>query len=88
MWAVAASRDTGLHVNTAALSGYHSIDPDIDRERDQVMADLLASGGVSSWQVASGQLAPGDVAHVREKYRTDGDVYVVDLTRAGRQPAD
>lgn len=81
-WAIAATRDTGLHIHPEALNGWHSVDRSIDRERDQVMANLLASGAVASWRVATGVMSAADRALVDARYTTDHRVYVVELIPA------
>jgi hypothetical protein len=44
-----------------------------------VMADLLGTGQVADWKVASGQPAPADAAHLAKSYQTDNNVYLVAL---------
>jgi len=79
IWAIAATRDTAMHIHLKDKRGGHETDPAIDGERDLIMSDLLASGRVRDWQVAKAEPTPADEAHIARKYRTDGNLYVVDL---------
>jgi hypothetical protein len=83
VWAIAASRDDGMHLQPRKFDGFHSIDKAIDRERDLVMADMLASGNVADWRIVAGAQSAADAAHFVKSYVTDNKVYLVDLkTRA------
>lgn len=82
LWAIAATRDVGMHLDLGKLSGYHAIDPAIDKERDQVMADLLDAGQVQSWRSARGPQSKVDRAEIARNYQTDGNAYLVSLKPA------
>lgn len=79
LWAIAATRDTAFKINTATLSASHVIDHNLDPERNQIMADLLASGEVGAWTVAKGIPTAADAQAIRQNYVTDGDVFQVTL---------
>ena len=82
--AIAATRDTAMGIDFPAKNGWHETDPNIDRERDQVLADLLASGQTQSWSVAKGQLLPGEVPP-SQQYQTDGNLHQVVLKSGSRR---
>ncbi len=80
MWAVAATHDTGIRFSDAERTFIHSIDSQIDREREKVVSDLLFTGHVTglevlerSWVRRHGQNATGDTVV------TDGRLAVVRL---------
>lgn len=75
IWEVAATRDVGLHIGTKSHG--HAIDQAIDKERDQVLADLLKSGEVQQWHVAKSEVNPSDPRF--KDYQTDHKLYTVDL---------
>lgn len=97
VWQIAGTRDVaaaitiphptfkGIIPHFEAPHFGHEIDDHIDRERDQVMHDLLASKQVAGWQAVEGQRS--GVQETRRKdgsyqvgdYLTDGRVDVVDL---------
>ncbi|HEY9856187.1 MAG TPA: LssY C-terminal domain-containing protein [Stenomitos sp.] len=80
VWEVAATRDTGIHIDFKDRKGNHETDHHVDPERDMVMADLLASGEVGDWHIAKGERSPEDDRSLSTNYQTDGKVYLVDLT--------
>jgi hypothetical protein len=51
VWLSAATHDTGWDIRPGVLS--HAIDPEIDKERDKVGADLAATGLVSGARLAT-----------------------------------
>lgn len=77
IWQITASRDTGIWFDSKG--SHHSIDTNLDRERDMLMADLLNATAVRTWRIARGEMEPADRARVAERYQTDGRVYVVEL---------
>ncbi|MDB5101910.1 MAG: hypothetical protein JWM80_6331 [Cyanobacteria bacterium RYN_339] len=98
VWAVAATRDVAASVTLhkpehtgpmpwdwkVATPGFgHQTDEHIDRERDLIMHDLLASGQVKDFQAVNGvpKGAPSqkqpDGSYVTNGYPTDGKVYQV-----------
>lgn len=80
VWEVAASRDIGVKIDVKDKKSTHLVDPRLDLERDQVMANLLSTGDVQDWNIAEGQMDPADAASTKQKYKTDGKVYNVTLT--------
>lgn len=80
IWEVAATRDTGIHIDFKGREGNHETDHHVDPERDMIMADLLSSGEVNEWYAAKGERSPQDDASISADYQTDGKVYLVDLT--------
>lgn len=84
IWAIAATRDVALGIDFPRKNGWHATDPNIDLERNQIMADLLGSGQTRSWSVAKGQLLPGEPPP-SDHYQTDGNVFEVVLeARSGK----
>ena len=79
IWEVAATRDTGLHIDLASRRGGHATDHHVDPERDMVMADLLSGGQVQDWHVARGEMSEPERTALGKEYTTDGKVYLVDL---------
>lgn len=79
IWEVAATRDTGLHINLAERRGGHIIDHAVDTERDMVMADLLAAGEVGDWRIAKGAMTDAERAAMAKDFQTDGNLYTVNL---------
>jgi hypothetical protein len=78
IWLGAATHDTGIDIHPGVVS--HATDPDLDDERSQVEADLVASGDVRAIQLmsrpnplTSGVTATGGAWH------TDGNLLAVDL---------
>ncbi|HXJ93352.1 MAG TPA: LssY C-terminal domain-containing protein [Terriglobia bacterium] len=84
IWLGAATHDTGIDIHPGVVS--HATDPDLDDERSQVEADLVASGDVRAVQLISrpnpltnGMTATGGAWH------TDGRLLAVDLKAEGAQ---
>ncbi len=84
IWLGAATHDTGIDVHPGVIS--HATDPDLDDERSQVEADLVASSDVRAVQLiarpnplTSGTTATGGAWH------TDGQLLAVDLKPEGEQ---
>jgi hypothetical protein len=99
IWQIAATRDVAATITTkhpewhglmpdfyAPTTG-HRTDPEIDRERDLIMHDLLASGLVSDWAAVKGDRPEGDTPEATLPdgrvqlggRKTDGRVYDVTL---------
>ena len=85
IWLGAATHDTGIDVHPGVVS--HATDPDLDDERSQVQADLVASGAVQAAglvtrpnPLTSGFTATGGAWH------TDGRLLAVDF-KAGATAA-
>jgi hypothetical protein len=84
IWLGAATHDTGIDIHPGVVS--HATDPDLDDERSQVEADLVASGDVRAVQLISrpnplttGMTATGGAWH------TDGGLLAVDLKTGSAQ---
>lgn len=84
IWLGAATHDTGIDIHPGVVS--HATDPDLDDERSQVEADLVAGGDVQAVQLVarpnpltSGMTATGGAWH------TDGKLLAVDLKRGSTQ---
>jgi hypothetical protein len=79
VWAVAASRDTGLKIDlhrykTMFLN--HVVEPNADHERDVLMRDLRAGGAVQSVQTQVASWSPRNPSQLHSE---DGKVYDVQL---------
>jgi hypothetical protein len=87
VWEIAATRDIASLIDpkTLGLKQGHDIAPEVDRERDMIMADLLKTGLVKDWKVAQGVQTPEEKANTDAKFtganhgKIDGRVYMVDL---------
>jgi hypothetical protein len=80
VWSGAANKDIGLLVNPWRGSGTHRIDPAIDRERELLVRELLASGcarfeGYTTLSAA----ASSGTNLAGQPFWTDGRTAVVDL---------
>jgi hypothetical protein len=78
VWAVAATHDIGIDLSPAERTFIHRIDPQIDRERDKVVNDLLFAGHVEAFDLVArpdvprkGQNATGD------SLETDGRIAIL-----------
>lgn len=86
-WAIAATRDTALHLDRRNLADIgHNTDAAIDPERDMVMQDLLSANAVASWDAVDGR-RPAGVSlptpggfKVADRFLTDGRVFRVTLS--------
>jgi hypothetical protein len=78
IWLAAATHDVGWDIRPDLVS--HAIDPEIDREREKVAADLIAAGTVAATALTSplSPLSSGTTA-TGAPWRTDGLVRVVEL---------
>lgn len=79
IWEIAATRDDSTLLNPKTGGQGHSIDKQVDKERDMVMADLLKTGLVKDWKVAKGVAPAADKRAQDQKFEMDGKVYMVDL---------
>jgi hypothetical protein len=101
VWAIACSRDTAVslelphpqhtgrwpwQLNFQAPSIGHDTDKALDGERNQIMADMLASGQVKHWASVAGVRDAGapeqrlpDGTYQLGPYTTDGRVFEVNL---------
>ncbi len=88
MWAAAATEDVGVLVSARRRSVTHRVAPDVDRERELLVGDLLAGGCAELAGYAT--LAGADTTGTTvggQKFVTDGRVAVLDVTACGRAPA-
>lgn len=78
VWLSAATHDTGWDIRPGVVS--HAIDPEIDRERDKVAADLIATGLVASARPVArpNPLAEGLTA-TGATWKTDGRLFALEL---------
>ena len=72
IWEIAATRDLAFNLNTQTLHATHQIHHHLDGERDMVMADLLGTGNVASWNVAQGVRPANVTDFLKRQYTTDG----------------
>jgi len=77
-WLGAATHDTGIGVNRTLNHWYHRIDPEVDREREKVLADLIFAGRVRRFSFVDwpGALPPL-VNATGDKLISDGRLLVI-----------
>lgn len=79
-WLGAATHDTGISANHTLSHWYHRIDPQVDREREKILNDLVFAGAVHSYSYIDW---PGPVPPLvnatGEKILSDGRLLVVIL---------
>jgi len=78
IWLGAATHDVGMDVRPGVVS--HAIEPEIDKERDKVGADLAATGRVSVLRLVArpNPLSEGLTA-TGGNWKTDGRLLVIEL---------
>ena len=78
IWLGAATHDVGMDVRPGVVS--HAIDPEIDKERDKVGADLAATGRVSVLRLVArpNPLSEGLTA-TGGNWKTDGRLLAIEL---------
>jgi hypothetical protein len=78
IWLGAATHDVGWDIRPGVVS--HAIDPELDKEREKVGADLAATGRVSAERVVTrpGPLSEGLTA-TGAPWKTDGRLLVIEL---------
>ena len=78
VWLSAATHDAGWDVRPGVVS--HAIDPEIDKERDKVAADLIATGLVASARPVTrpNPLSEGLTA-TGATWKTDGRLFALEL---------
>jgi len=78
VWLSAATHDTGFDVRPGVVS--HAIDPEIDKERDKVAADLIMTGSVASARLVTraSPLSEGLTA-TGAPWKTDGRLFALEL---------
>jgi len=87
LWAAAATEDVGMLVSARRHTVTHRIAPDIDRERDLLVGDLLAGGCVvlEGYATLPGALQSG-VSEAHQPYVTDGRVAVLRVRACAGAP--
>ena len=81
LWVGAATHDVGIFFDWKRMVLTHRIDPEIDRERDRVLADLSYAGCVAG----AARVERPALAIESAKIATDGALHVIDA-QACRQP--
>jgi hypothetical protein len=78
IWLGAATHDTGWDIRPGVVS--HAIDPELDKEREKVGADLAATGRVSAERLVArpNPLSEGSTA-TGAPWKTDGRLLAIDL---------
>lgn len=78
IWLGAATHDIGMDIRPGVVS--HAIEPEIDKERDKVGADLAATGKVAAMGLATRRnpLSEGLTA-TGGSWKTDGRLVVIEL---------
>ena len=78
IWLGAATHDIGMDIRPGVVS--HAIEPEIDKERDKVGADLAATGKVAAMGLATrpNPLSEGLTA-TGGSWKTDGRLVVIEL---------
>ena len=78
IWLGAATHDTGWDIRPGVVS--HAIDPELDKEREKVGADLAATGHVGAERLVTrpNPLSEGLTA-TGASWKTDGRLLVIDL---------
>jgi hypothetical protein len=71
-WTVAATHDTGIYFSEEERTFIHRIDPQIDRERDKVVNDLLCTGYVKAFTLVERANVP------RQTCNATGDTIVTE----------
>jgi len=87
LWAAAATEDVGMLVSARRHTVTHRIAPDIDRERDLLVGDLLAGGCVvlAGYATLPGARQSG-VSEAHQPYVTDGRVAVLRVRACAGAP--
>lgn len=81
MWIGAATRDTGFGLAKLTYQITHRTDPDVDEERDYVLATLESTGAEHADLYESGQFKVG-------RYSSDGKIAVMNLPEIFKQGDD
>ena len=88
VWAAAAIEDIGMLVSARRRTVTHRVAPDVDRERDLLVDDLLAGGcaALEGYTTLPGALPRGTTV-AAQPYVTDMRAAVVDVTACTRADA-
>jgi len=89
MWAAAATEDVGILVSARRHSVTHRVAPDVDRERELLVGDLVAGGcaALDGYVSLPGADSTGTTV-AGQPYVTDAKVAVVSVAACGPPPAD
>ena len=81
LWVGAGTRDTGLSLTRLSFQITHATDADTNAERDFITAELQRSGTIADVRPhqAGERVGTGRV----NRYVTDGEITVAELTTAG-----
>ena len=78
VWAVAATHDIGIDFSTADRTFIHRVDPQIDRERDKVVNDLLFAGHVVAFDLVERPAVPRQGRNATgDSLETDGRIAIL-----------
>jgi len=78
VWLVAATHDTGINFSEAQRNFIHRIEPQIDRERDKVVNDLLFTGRVKGLELVDRPQVPRETQNATgDRIETDGRIAVL-----------
>jgi hypothetical protein len=78
VFAVAATHDTGINFSDAERTFIHRIDPQIDREREKVVNDLLFTGSVKAYELVDRPQVPRQSHNATgDSIETDGRIAVL-----------
>jgi hypothetical protein len=80
VWAVAATHDTGIDFSDRDRTFIHRIDPEVDREREKVIDDLLFAGRVRALGYLERLEVPRETSNATgDRIETDGRLAVLRL---------
>jgi hypothetical protein len=78
VWAVAATHDTGIDFSEADRTFIHRIDPQIDREREKVVNDLLFTGRVKAFDLVDRPAVPRQNRNATgDRIESDGRIAIM-----------
>lgn len=78
VWAIAATHDIGIDLSAAERTFIHRIDPQIDRERDKVVGDLLFAGHVEAFDLVERPAVPPHGRNATgDSLETDGRIAIL-----------
>ncbi len=79
VWMAAATHDISITFSRESKAFTHGIDPDIDREREKVVNDLLFTGTVKGYTLADRSMPKGLSNATGDKLITDGKLAVIEF---------
>jgi hypothetical protein len=78
LWAVAATHDIAIDLSPAERTFIHRIDPQLDRERDKVVNDLLFAGHVEAFLLVERPAVPRQGSNATgDSLETDGRIAIL-----------